>query len=243
MESACFTTHPSRDTTRPSRDTTCPSLFQRFRPPPTGLVFPVMVLRAALHQLHHDLLVLLLLQIQLFQFSLLILYTPPLNYSPTCEQSCFFGFLVPHPPAACAHSGPHAEKKIARGGRRSPNRADSAQHGAVSCCAHCVRAVHRISCVGVSYSLFLFAVPYTRVRRRELAHLDGPQVEPNFACGARRSPNRADIAQHGAVSCCAHCVRAVHRSSWVGVSYSLFCSLCRTPVYADGSSLILTGRR
>ena len=148
------------------------SLSQGFRPPPTVLVFPVMVLRAALHQLHHDLLVLLLLHIQLLQFSLLIVYTPPLNYSPTCEQSCFFGFLVP---AACARSGPHAEN--------------------------------------------------------------------NFARGGRRSPNRADIAQHGAVSCCAHCVRAVHRSSCVGVSDSLFCSLCRTPVYADGSSLILTGRR
>ena len=166
--------HPETPRVHPETPRVHPetSLFQRFRPPPTVLVFPVMVLRAALHQLHHDLLVLLLLQIQLFQFSLLILYTPPLNYSPTCEQSCFFGFLVP---AACARSGPHAEN--------------------------------------------------------------------NFARGGRRSPNRADIAQHGAVSCCAHCVRAVHRISWVGVSNSLFCSLCRTPVYADGSSLILTGRR
>jgi hypothetical protein len=182
MESACFTTHPSRDTTCPPRvhpetprvHPETPRVHPETslsRPPPTVLVFPVMVLWAALHQLHHDLHILLLLRIQLLQFSLLILYTPPLNYSPTCEQSCFFGFLVP----ACARSGPHAEN--------------------------------------------------------------------NFARGGRRSPNRADIAQHGAVSCCAHCVRAVHRSSWVGVRDSLFCSLCRTPVSADGSSLILTGRR
>jgi hypothetical protein len=73
------------------------SLSQRFRPPPTVLVFPVMVLTAALHQLHHALLVLLLLQIQLLQFSLFIFCTPPLNYSPTRAQSFFFGFLVPRP--------------------------------------------------------------------------------------------------------------------------------------------------
>jgi hypothetical protein len=153
------------------------------------------------------------------------------NYMCWCERFTIL-FAVPYTlvrQRELAHlDGPQVELNLACGGRRSPNRADIAQHGAVSCCAHCVRAVHRSSWVGVSDSLFCSL----RVRRRELAHHDGPQVEPSFACGAQRSPNRADIAQHGAVSCCAHCVRAVHRISWVGVSNSLFCSLCRTPVYA-----------
>ena len=62
---------------------------------------------------------------------------------------------------ARAGTGPLAETNFARGGRRSPNRADIARHVAVSCCAHCVRAVHRMCCVGVS-DLFL-SVGYTYV--------------------------------------------------------------------------------
>ena len=62
---------------------------------------------------------------------------------------------------ARAGTGPLAETNFARGGRRSPNRADIARYGAVSCCAHCVRAVHRMCCVGVS-DLFL-SVGYTYV--------------------------------------------------------------------------------
>ena len=50
-----------------------------------------------------------------------------------------------------------------RGGRRSPNRADIARHGAVSCCAHCVRAVHRTLRRWCEHSIFFLAVVYTYV--------------------------------------------------------------------------------
>ena len=58
---------------------------------------------------------------------------------------------------ARAGTGPLAETNFARGGRRSPNRADIARYGAVSCCAHCVRAVHRILRRWCEHSIFFLA--------------------------------------------------------------------------------------
>ena len=112
MESACFTTHPTRDITCPPPRRPCLNVFA---PPPTVLVFPVMVLRAALHQLHHALLVLLLLQNQLLQFSLFIFCTPPLNYSPTRAQSFFFGLWCHIRASTSSSVRPLEKKKCARG--------------------------------------------------------------------------------------------------------------------------------
>ena len=85
-------------------------------------------------------------------FLVYLLYTSSKLFSNSCTIIFFrfFGATSAHLPAAAC--GPLSEKN-ARGGRRSQNRADIAQHGAARCCAHCVRAVHRVCTATLPTSL------------------------------------------------------------------------------------------